>query len=154
MWKRPGVEMFYGRQPRARGRVLACSTETGTVHDSRNFLTSHPDTLWCPFAVCFQCYVTEFCDRFRGSCKHSQFQHLTECAPQALTRTLPREDRTHPERDSSKQQGSHWWRCREEERQYRLKQCRTPEPIGVRRQKEDHNEERTATSRRRAIEHH
>ena len=29
-----GVEMFYGRQPRARGRVLTCGAETGIVHDS------------------------------------------------------------------------------------------------------------------------
>ena len=38
-----GVEMFNGRQPRARGRVLTSGAETGTVHDS-----SRPDTLWCP----------------------------------------------------------------------------------------------------------
>ena len=33
---------------RARGGVLTGGTETGTVHDSCVFLTSLPDTLWCP----------------------------------------------------------------------------------------------------------
>ena len=31
---RAGVDMFHGRQPRARGGVLTGGTETGTVHDS------------------------------------------------------------------------------------------------------------------------
>ena len=61
--------MFSGRQPRARGGVLICGTETGTVHDSWDFLTSRLDTLWCPssFCVCSQCFVIEFSDRFHGS---------------------------------------------------------------------------------------
>ena len=28
--------------------VLTGGTETGTVHDSGDFLTPHRDTLWCP----------------------------------------------------------------------------------------------------------
>ena len=51
--------------------------------------------------------------------------------------------RTHPGRDSSKQQGSHWWRCRDGGGQCGRKQCVTPEPVGIRQQKGDHNEERT-----------
>ena len=51
--------------------------------------------------------------------------------------------RTHPGRDSNKQQGSHWWRCRDEGRRCRREVCRTPELGGVRQQKEVHNGEGT-----------
>ena len=52
-------------------------------------------------------------------------------------------DVTHFRRDSNKQQESQRWRHREEERQCRRQQCRTPEVVGVRQHKEDHNEEGT-----------
>ena len=44
-----------------------CGAGTCTVHDSRDLLTSHPDTLWCPVSVCTLCFVIDFCDRFLGS---------------------------------------------------------------------------------------
>ena len=60
----------------------------------------------------------------------------------AITSDVTRkENRTRPTRDSRMQQGSHRWRCRD--RQCGRKQCGTPEPVGIRQQKEDHNEEGT-----------
>ena len=50
--------MFNGRQLRARGGVLTGGTETGTVHDSSDFLTSLLDTLWCPVL----CVLSSTCD--------------------------------------------------------------------------------------------
>ena len=62
------LSFYFGDVP-----MLTCGTETGTAHDSWEFLIPHPDTLWCPFfTVCSQCFVVQLCDHLRGSRNHCQ----------------------------------------------------------------------------------
>ena len=42
------IEVFNGSSARARGSVLTDSTQTGTLHDSCDFLISFPGTVWRP----------------------------------------------------------------------------------------------------------
>ena len=50
--------MFNGRQPRARRELLTGGTEEGTVHGFCDFLTFHPDALWCSVL----CVLSATCD--------------------------------------------------------------------------------------------
>ena len=76
----------------ARGRVLTRGTETGTLHDSEDFLIRFLDTLWCPvLLLCSQCFLVEFCAFLHCSMNHLEVEYTTH-----ITISVARVTRTSP----------------------------------------------------------